>query len=126
MKDINFTSNNLEKIEAAIKEAEGKARKGKIDVNDIKDAIEYIEKKLGIAKKDMIGIAVDVDLNARTLPNSYKYTAESTHFCLIRKKSCWCITRIYRGEVSRPEKKYEFLFTEQAKQAIIDSKTYMS
>lgn len=125
MKEINFTEANYDKIAAAIKLAEGRAKERTVNVEGIANAIDTIEQKLEIPKKSMIGVTVIIDLNAQNFAKGYRYTPQSTKVKLIRKKTCWCILNIWRGYTESPTRRYAFTFTEEAKEAIIASKLYM-
>ena len=118
---IKYT--NSEKIEKIIKEAEGRATARTIDYGSMSMAIDRLEESLGIPKKHMIGIVADIDVNAQDFPRAYKYTPESTHFRVIRKQSGWDLERVYRDRTRRYNHEFHVTLTEQAKEAIIESKS---
>lgn len=91
---------NLKKLEALIKEAEGRATARTITVDDVVDALAEAEEHLDrlSTKKDMIGTTVRVDVNAQRFPRAYNYTPESTHFEAEVTKSGWRVTKVYRAE----------------------------
>lgn len=113
---------NREKIEAAIRAAEGRATERRINYGDIVRAIAELEKTLNICKKDMTGITADIDYNAQNFPNAYKYTPKSTHITITRKNSAWDLERVYRDTTRREGRRYHLTLTEDAKRAIIKSK----
>ncbi len=113
---------NRERIEATIREAEGRATARTITYGDITRAIAELEKALNICKKDMTGITADIDYHAQNFPNAYKYTPESTHITVTRKTSAWDLARVYRDTTRREGHRYHLTLTEDAKKAIIQSK----
>lgn len=114
---------NKTKINDIIKAAEGRATARTIDYWSIVRMIETLEKSLGIAKKHMIGIVADIDINAQDFPNAYKYTPQSTHFTIIRKTSGWDLQTVYRDTTRRYNHRFHVTLTEDAKKAIVESKT---
>lgn len=110
---------NREKIEKMIKAAEGRATTRLLTWKDIQQAIQNVEIHLGIAKKDLVGVYVDVDVNAQDFPNAYKYTPHSTQFTMVRKKSGWDLVSVERYTTRRPNSRYIVELTEEAKAAII-------
>ena len=121
MKEILVKESNRERIESAIKDAQGKATARTIDFDDILKDIKEIEYTLGIAKKYMLGIKADIDHNAQDFPKAYKYTPESTHYMLVRKTSGWAITGICRRRTRGSKHTYNLELTEDAKREIINS-----
>lgn len=113
---------NREKIEAAIREVEGRATARTVTYGEIAIAIAELEKTLNICKKDMMGIIADIDYHAQNFPNAYKYTPESTHIKITRKNSAWDLVRVYRDTTRREGHRYHLTLTEDAKKAIIKSK----
>lgn len=113
---------NKEKIADIIRTAEGRATARTITYGDITRAIAELEKSLGIAKKNMTGIAADIDYNAQDFPRAYKYTPESTHFTVTRKASGWDLTSVFRDTTRRWNHRFHVTLTDDAKMAIIASK----
>lgn len=111
---------NETKIAEIISKAEGRATARTITVKDMLDALECVEKTLGIHKKDMIGITVDIDVNAQDFPNAYKYTPESTQFRAIYKKSGWDLIAVSRERTRSARRTYIIEHTAESKKAIID------
>ena len=109
---------NIERINEAIKQAEGRAKERRIKYENIDYAIFEIEKKLDIPRVAMLGIMVDIDCNAQKFPNAYKYTPESTHAVVKKTASGWNLIGVHRG-VCRT-KKFMVTLTEVAKQALIE------
>ena len=118
---IKIHDTNIAKIENAIREAEGRATARTITAGDVFRAIQEIETALNIPKKYTVGITAHIDYNAQVFPRAYKYTPESTHFEIERAAAGWYITSISRDTCGR--KRYRLTLTEDAKKAIIDSKT---
>ena len=111
---------NAGKIMEIIKKAEGKARERTITYIEIFTDIARIEKKLGIKKKDMVGIKAVVDHHAQNFPNAYKYNAQSTFFEVVRKKNGWDLVRVYRDYTRREGKEFCLYLTEDAENAILE------
>ena len=109
---------NIERINEAIKQAEGRAKERKIRYENIDHAIFVIEKKLDIPKVAMLGIVVDIDYNAQKFPNAYNYTPESTHAVIKKTASGWNLIDVHRG-ICRT-RKYVVTLTEVAKQALVE------
>ena len=126
MKPIKINEANLEKINKAIDEAEGRATVRRIGGMSVLNAVKEIEEHFDIPKKLMTGIMVDVDINAQNFPKAYKYTPESTQFIVLRKKSGWYLMGVTRDNCRVPSKKFLKIgaFTEEQKNAIMD-KFYM-
>ena len=97
MKAIIIKDTNKEKIESAIKEAEGRAKERLICFADIESAIKEIEKKFHcVTKKSMEGLSIIVDPYAQKYPKAYKYTPESTQFLLTFEKGSWRLRWVAR------------------------------
>ena len=124
MKPIYAISANTEKLNAAIATAEGRATARTINAEDIFDALETIEERLCIPKAHMIGITAEVEVNAQTFPNAYRYRPESTHFKAIRTANGWKITDIYRDTTHGPTTRYVLTLTDKAKESIVESRTH--
>jgi hypothetical protein len=87
---------------------------------DMVNALDTVEKRLGISKKALEGCRVYIDVNAQTFPRSYKYTAESTQFGAVYMRGGWRVTGVSRGKCNSPSRRYEVRLTDAAKAAIID------
>ena len=116
---IIVNEKNKDRIAEEITKAEGKARERRISYRSIVDAVTHIEKHLGIPKKDMLGIVVDVDDHAQDFPNAYKYTPSSTHFVVMRVSSGWALTFIGRCATRRGSQRYITKLTDVAKESIL-------
>ena len=79
--------------------------------------IEGIEKKLQIAKADMIGIIVTVNWFADPF-YGYTHTPEGTHVRLLRTSTGWALIDAYRANC-QGGKHYYCNLTDRAKEAII-------
>lgn len=111
MKEIIIKESNKERIESAIREAEGKAKVRTIDYNIIKMMIGKIEKKFNFAlKKEMEGLEVIADFHAHSYPRAYKYGPESTFVRMKYNKCSWRLTDIYRS-TQRKDRSDEFWVT---------------
>lgn len=99
MKEIIIKTNDattVEKLDAAIKAAEGRATARTITGRGIIDALQTVTDKLDITKKALNGVSVSVDIHAQKFPSAYRYTPESTFFDAVFKSGSWRVTRIYR------------------------------
>ena len=110
---------NQDSIEKKIKAAEGRATARTINYSLIKQAVKEVEWHLGIPKNSLEGVEVEVDMHAQTFPNAYRYTPESTHFGMIRKKSGWDLEWIERKTTRRESSRYVVRLTDAAKTAIL-------
>lgn len=118
---ILINEKNADKINAAIKEAEGRASVRTVTFTEVMKSVKHIETVLGIPKAKMVGIIADVDYHAQNFPNAYKCTPESTHFCMERTKSGWVLYSVSRETTRRMTHGYRLTLTETAKAAIIES-----
>lgn len=123
MKEINLK--NKEKIQMVLSEVQNKCKVRTIDILDIEIALEKVEKFLGISKKAMQDISVEIDYNAEKFPSSYKYTPESTIFRARYYNGSWRIVDVSREITHAPTKAAVINLTECAKQAILESKKYV-
>ena len=113
---------NKEKINAVIKNAEGRAKVRTITYDDIVEDIEKLERHLGIAKKAMVGIKASVDHHSQKFPSAYKYRPESTQYYIIRKSGGWDLSEVCRDWVrQRNDGMFSLTLTEDAEKAILDS-----
>ena len=126
-KIIRVTEENLEAIEKAIAEAEGKATARTISAGAIIYTAEEIEQYLGIPKKALEGTRVSVDLNAQTFPAAYtnRNTPYSTHFDMIYTHREWRLERVYRARTNAPLHRYDITLTPEGKQAVLDRVSHM-
>ena len=126
MKEIIIKDSNRERIEQAIKEAEGRAKERTIIYKDIVDAIKAIEKKFSFAtKKSMDGLKVMVDMNAQTYPKAYKYQPQATFFGIRYSKGSWRLICVERENQSKTKiTRYEIWYLPSAlKDAIMNQYT---
>ena len=119
---VNGKENNNKRIEEALSVVQKRASAMKIDLYEVYSAINRVEDKLGISKKNMVGVIVDVDYFAQHFPNAYRGTPQSTQFTMERTNSGWVITNIERKRCKTPNKGYNITLTDKAKKAIIESK----
>lgn len=116
---IIIKESNLDRIAAEIKEAEGRATARTITAREILTAAESVTRHLNIPKKAMVGVAASVDLCAQDFPRAYKYTPESTHFCMVYTPSGWALVGVGRSNTRSKNHAVEFKFTDAAREAII-------
>ena len=108
------------KIIDAIQSAEGRASARTILPWDIARKLNEIEDKLGIAKKALEGVSVDVDIHAQDFPKAYKYTPESTQFSAVFRGGSWRITNIERNSTRRYGREVVVTHTDESRKAILD------
>ena len=114
---IKVKSENLEKIEQAIKAAEGKAKVRTITPQDIISTCQKIEKGLNIPKTNLKGVSTLVNIHRQSFANAYKGIPESTYFSVIYDGKNWELKEIYRNKCNN--KYCQLTLTENAKNAII-------
>lgn len=119
---IQINEKNAGRITEEIKAVEGRSTVRLLTVQDIMDSCVYVEKELGIPKKAMDGIVIDVDVNAQDFPGAYKWTPESTQFRAQRGKGGWYLIKISRERTRRRSQMHYVSLTDAAKEAIINSK----
>ena len=117
---IKMTEKNKIKIDNTIKLAEGKATKRLLTVTDMEKELENIVTFLGIPKKALNGISVEVNVNAQTFPHSYKYAPAATIFTALYASGSWHITNIDRGTCDN--KIARIKLSDSAKEAVLESK----
>lgn len=117
---------NKDKLEAAIRSAEGRATARTISADIIIRTAERITRYLDIPKKRMIGIIADVDYNAQDFPRAYKYTPESTRFLMEYTASGWAVYAIDRNTTRRASQAVIFTLTEEAKAEILSRISVMN
>jgi len=93
---IRIDATHAEKINAAIKAAEGKATARKITADDIIDCVDRINRHLGIPKCKMDGCAAYCDVNAQRYPNAYRGIPQSTQFRAENIRGNWYLTDVSR------------------------------
>ena len=114
---------SLKPIEAELEAVQKRCNVRLITAEEIMDTLVEIHDLLGISKKAQNGVEIDVDLNAKTFPNAYKYIPQSTHFSAVYKSGSWRITDIYRDVTRGPKSRIIVTHTEDSKRAIIDRLT---
>ena len=104
LNSIRNNVNNIDKINAAIAAAEGKASVRRLTADLVHTYVQHIEKMLStrLLKKDWAGLEFSVDPHAQSFPGAYKGTPESTQFTLMRTASGWFVTNIRRRECQGP------------------------
>lgn len=121
---MKINIDNTEKLTAAIKEAEGKAIARTVEATQIQYTLHEIE--AGIAKKKMSGTRVHYT-GAEHFPSSYKYRPESTHWIAENINGKWYVVDIYRDTCpNRSSWNTEIIYSETAKQAILEKAMYVS
>lgn len=117
---MKIKANDIEKLTVAIKEAEGRATARTITPMTIKYVVGEVERKLGIAKKDMNGVRVHYT-GAQQFPNAYRYSPDSTHFEMANVRGTWYVTKIYRLNCPNRRKNIEMEIPEDVRKAIVEA-----
>ena len=112
-KKIVLSQKNLAKIDETIKAVEGRSTARTITAEKVLEAVDRIERQLGVRKSALVGVEIDLDLNAQDFPRAYKYVPMSTHITLVRSASSWMITDIRRDRTKRCGQKVAFLTVPQ-------------
>lgn len=114
---IIINDKNITRLQAVLDEAQARAKVRLITTNDLFHMVKTIEQKLNIAKADMTGIRVFVDLYAAPFCG-YNGTPESTHVVLLRTSTGWALTDAYRASCQGGQC-YNCTLTDRAKEAIL-------
>ena len=120
MKEIIVKEENWERIESALEEVQKRVKVRRLDYADIYNALETIQKTLGIPKKYLEDVKVTIDVNAQEFPNAYKGIPESTIFRARFASGSWRITHVFRAKCRRPNQGAHVELTEAAKMKIIE------
>jgi len=122
---IRISRENADAIRDAITSAEGRAVVRTISVQDILDSVVEISEHYNLPKKYMVGLRFSVDPNARHFPNAYRYTPESTQFCVEYCSSGWFLTGIAREACKAPSLRFALVgtLTDEQRSAIIRNYT---
>jgi hypothetical protein len=111
---------NADRINAAIKEAEGRATARTITAKDVISAAEKITRRLDISKTALKGVSAHVDAWAQDFPRAYKYTPESTQFDLIHTGSGWALVNVDRDRTHGARDAAQIRLTDAARAAVLD------
>ena len=111
---------NADRINAAIKEAEGRATARTITAMDVNSAAEKITRRLNISKTALKGVSAHVDPWAQDFPRAYKYTPESTQFDLIYTGSGWALVNVDRDRTHGARNAAQIRLTDAARAAVLD------
>ena len=109
----------LAKLQAELDAVQKTSRVRTISTLGIIRCLTYVEDHLGISKRAMDGIVVEVDDNAQHFPKSYKGRPESTWFRAEYRKGSWRITAIWRGDTEKSGNGYSIRLTETARAALL-------
>lgn len=85
-----------EKIDDAIKIAQGKSRERTIEAWDILYDLIDIEKRLSLPKRLLEGVQADIDRNAQDFPSAYGHQAFSTHYRVVYRGGFWRLVDVRR------------------------------
>ena len=111
---INIT--NIEKLNKAIQDSEGRATARTITADDIINVLNRIK----VPKNKLNGTRVMWD-GAEHFPNAYKYVPESTHWTAVNTNGRWYVVDIYRAACpNRSTRRGRIIYSEEAKEWIIN------
>lgn len=107
------------KLDALIRETEGRSTARTITSTDILYWCERITSELRITGTAMEGVTAQVDQHAEKLPRAYKYPAMSTQFSLRYHAHHWILTNLTRDYLTDGAR-VRLTLPELARDAIID------
>lgn len=124
MINIRIEEKNRDKINAAIKEAEGKARERLMDYDMLIKNIQIFERHYAMTtKKHWENMRVVINPHAENFPHAYKYTPYGTVCTIFRTKGKWNLVYVERDYVNG-EKNFKVKnMSEETKKEIIESMT---
>jgi len=131
MKPIKIKPENKDKINAAIREIEGRASERTADFEDVVRMIRRVESRMGVTgstrknevhKIDLEGLRVEMDPNAQRFHKAYKYKPMSTHIDLAYRSGAWMLIYAERRQCTETECTVRE-FPETLKNAIIRSRS---
>lgn len=113
-----------EQLEAALKEAQGRATARTIDVDRILGVLKYVEERLGIGKTALKGTKVHFT-GAEKFAKAYRYIPESTHFEAVHSGKTWFATSITRDTCPNRWDKIDVELSDITKAAVLKSLSRM-
>ena len=122
MKAVKINDANVDKINAAISEIEGRATARTLDADDLvtiaERSTEQVEARTFLPKSHQVGAVVTYQMGLN-LPNRYSYAPEYTEVTLGRRTSGWFLlsARRVRGSIKQAEKFAIYLTPEAAAEA---------
>lgn len=124
MINIRIEEKNRDKINAAIKEAEGKARERLVDYDMLIASIKCFERHYEMTtKKHWEDMRVVLNPHAENFPNAYKYTPYGTVCTICRSKGKWILSNVRRDYVNNEKRFVVRNLSEETKKEIIESMT---
>ena len=110
-----------EKIEEAVKKAEGRASVRTVTYDMICRVLDEVSED--IPKTKLHGTKVHYD-GAKNFPKAYKYTPESTHWIAENFRGKWYLIDVYRDTCPNRMRNTQVMYSDSAKQAIVDSRSH--
>lgn len=92
-----FSKSTLNALEAALKEANGRATARTLDVDDIVEYLRGYMCRLDISKKALTGTKVTVHASMEQLPRAYKWNADSTKASFLFDGKKWKFLTVERS-----------------------------
>lgn len=123
-KGIIINETNEQKITAILNNVQKNCTARTVTIEQVFKATERMEEyreKHGIAKKNMEGVTVEVNLHKERYPKAYKYTPEGTVFEMLYKNGKWRLLYCYRGNCDGSEnKRYTVNLLYRARKDVLD------
>ena len=127
MKALSIRAKSAEKvISAELDTVQNRCTVRTITYQDIIDALELIERRLGVPKASLDGTKISADLHAQTFPGAYKGIPESTIFFAENRRGTWYITDIKRIRTRGKTCGVSAILSDTTKAAIIKSRELFS
>ena len=125
---MKISIRDAEKLNAAIQEAERKARTRTITAENIKDMLELVDDRLKLVstKTDAVGTLVFGDPNAQHFPSAYHGIPESTHFVAELTRTGWKVVSIDRGICRSPSARCRIQYTHKTMAKMQEKLSYIA
>lgn len=120
MDKIRINIKNADKLNAAIKAAEGRATARTETAESIARMLADIAGRYGIPKKRLDGTRVYFD-GGQKFPTAYKYTPESTHWEAEYKNGNWFVTAVWRDRCPNRTTQGTIAYSDTAKAWILEN-----
>lgn len=116
---MKININNEVKIKEVLSNVQKRTSAREISYSTIVDDLASVEQRLGVAKKYLKGVKVNIDHCAQSFAGAYKGTPESTHFTAIHNGRNWVVTSISREACRGATSRYLVELSDVTKNAII-------
>ena len=125
-KAFKIYSTDIEKLDDAIIEAEGRSTARTMDAGYVDSKLYYVVTRYlnNMPKKALAGTRATVHASTEKLPRSYKYRAESTQAEFLHDGKGWMLVSVWRGTLrqsSAAKEGVELELSDTAKEWLLDS-----